>query len=289
MLALVTRRDDATLGDFLRCRRAAFDPAHLPLPSYGRRRVPGIRREELAVLAGVSTSYYTRIEQGAVTASPAVLEAIASALDLCPEDRGYLMRLARTRDYGPPTTRGSRPPLSAGLRGFLGDATAPVGVLDRALEVVGWNRLANAVFAPHLLDDDSIRGPSAIEPDLNWVQAYFLEEASRSLFDPWEDLAADLVGRLRESLAAHPDDDRVRANVDTLLDHSQDFARLWQDHLVREGPLGQVRLRHPLVGTLDLYDLTMRPTDEPDLLVIIFQPVVGTGTDRRLQELRAMT
>jgi transcriptional regulator with XRE-family HTH domain len=268
------------LGDFLRSRRDAADPDELRLPSYGRRRVSGIRREELAVLAGVSTSYYVRIEQGTVTASPAVLEAIAAALHLDDEDREHMFQLVHTRDYGPeaagPTTLPDQ--IEQLLLTFTG---VPIGVLGHDMRLLGWNRLAHAVFADHIDFDAPWSEPNGV----NWAQILFCDPRCRALFTNWDAVTIDVCGRIRASFARDPNDVAVRAIVAELCETSDRFATLWRWQPVRERPLGTALLNHPIVGALELHDTILRPAEADDHLVIVFQADPGSVTEQRLQQL----
>jgi transcriptional regulator with XRE-family HTH domain len=268
------------LGEFLRARRDAADPEDLHLPDYGRRRVAGIRREELAALAGVSTSYYVRIEQGSVTASAAVLESIASALRLDDDDRQHMFQLARTRDYGPDAAGPTRlpEPIAQLLRTLT---TVPVGVLAHDMTVLGWNRLAHAVFASHVDFDAPWSTPGGV----NWARMLFCDERSRALFVNWDPVTVDLAGRLRASFARDPNDPAVQAIVEELRATSERFETLWRWQHVRERPLGTAHLNHPSVGALELSDTILRPADADDQLVIVFQAEPGSPTEQRLRQL----
>lgn len=268
------------LGAFLRSRRDAADPDQLALPRYGRRRVAGIRREELAVLSGVSTSYYVRIEQGSVSASPSVLEAIATALGLDIEERRHMHQLAQGRDI-PPGAASSH--LSDHIEQLLRNVTAaPVGVLGHDMALLGWNQLCHAVFAGHLPFDAPWSDPSSV----NWARLLFLDPACRSLFVDWDAVTVDLAGRMRASFARTPDDPALSALVEELVDGSERFATLWDWRPVRERPLGTVQLNHPAVGLLELHDTVLRPSDCDTQLVIVFQADPGSDTEQRLAQLR---
>ena len=271
---------DVALGDFLRSRRDAFEPDRLTFPSSGRRRVPGLRREELAMLAGVSVSYYTRVEQGAVSASASVLDAIARALDLSDEDRGHLHRLARARHAA------SEPEGAEQLEGSLDLVlrtvdTTPVGVLGREMNLLGWNQLAHLVFADHLPLDAPWSGT------VNWAELLFLDPACRARFLDWDEVALDLVGRLRASAARRPDDHRIATLVADLTARSEDFARLWAAHPVRVRPLGGVRVAHPRFGELALRDTVLRAAENDEQLLLMFHADPGSDTDRTLRSMRA--
>jgi transcriptional regulator with XRE-family HTH domain len=269
------------LGDFLRARRDAADPERLGVADYGRRRVAGLRREELAMLAGVSTSYYVRIEQGGVTASPAVLEAIAAVLRLDDDDRRHMFQLARTRDYGPDAAGPT--PLADQIEQLLRTLTSvPIGVLGHDMTLLGWNQLAHAVFAGHIDFDAPWSTPGGV----NWARMLFCDEESRALFENWDAATIDLSGRLRASFARDPDDPAVQAIVEELCDTSERFATLWRWQPVRGRPLGTAYLNHPTAGALELHDTVLRPADADDQLVIVFQADPGSATEHRLHELR---
>lgn len=276
-----TTHGNEALGDFLRSRRDAMDPARLALPVYGRRGVSGVRREELAVLAGVSTSYYVRIEQGVVTASPAVLDAIATALHFDEEDRRHMFRLAQTRDYGPDDA--SVESLADGVEVLLrSHRDVPIGVLGRDMAILGWNRLGHQVFAGHLPFD----APWSTPGGLSWARLLFLDERCRTLFVDWDEVTIDLVGRLRASYARNPAEPRIARLIEELSTASERFATLWGWHPVRQRPLGEVHLDHPVVGDLWLRDLILRPADADEQLVILFQPTPGSESEQRLRTLR---
>ncbi|MBU2665056.1 helix-turn-helix transcriptional regulator [Actinoplanes bogorensis] len=268
----------AALGEFLRLRRGAFDPGQLPLPSYGRRRVPGIRREELALMAGVSVSYYTRIEQGAVTASESVLEAIATALRLDQQDRAQMFRLARS-EHAPAEPEQLTGTLQLILRTLH---EVPAGVLGRSMNMLGWNRLAHALFADHL----PFETPWATEGTLSWARLLFLDDKCRGRFARWEMQAQDMVGRLRAAQARHPDDPALASVVADLRAASPEFAELWAAHPVRDHSLGDVYLAHPALGDLQLRDTVLRPAEEDDQLLILFHAEPGSDSERKLAELR---
>lgn len=230
------------LGTFLRSRRDAADPDRLGVPRYGRRRVAGIRREELAVLAGVSTSYYVRIEQGSVSASPSVLEAIASVLGLDNEERRHMHQLAQCR-YAPADAGAMS--LSADIELVLRNvSTVPIGVLAHDMTVLGWNQLCHAVFAGHR----PFEAPWSEPGSVNWARMLFVDPACRRLFVDWDAVTIDLAGRMRASFARTPDDPALAAVIGELVDTSERFATLWNWHPVRQRSLGTVQLNHPTPG-----------------------------------------
>ncbi|ADI09968.1 XRE family transcriptional regulator [Streptomyces bingchenggensis BCW-1] len=232
-----TRR---ALGGFLRVRRGRVAPEHVGLAGGGRRRVRGLRREELAQLAGISVDYYVRLEQGRATQpSPEVLDALAKALGLDAAERRHLTTLVGTRGGPPPEARVS--PL---LRQIL-DAMAPVPafVTNHRLDVLAWNDLGGELIGG--LADPGRR-------DHNQARYFFLDPTSRTVFPEWEDRAAESVGQLRVSAGRYPDDAELATLITDLSTHSADFRRVWATGEVVMCGAGRKRLRHPVAGLLTL-------------------------------------
>ncbi|QIQ00911.1 helix-turn-helix domain-containing protein [Streptomyces liangshanensis] len=244
------------LGDFLQTRRSQLRPEDLGVPTYGeRRRVPGLRREELALLAGVSVSYYTRLEQGqSLNASPQVLDALARALRLEEAERLHLHNLARSaRAAG----RGRRPApervtaATGQLLDALGDV--PAIVTGRRGDVLAWNRLGHALFAGHL-DPDSADRP-AERP--NMARLVFLDAHTRELYAHWRGKARAVVGNLRLVAGQYPDDAALHELVGELSAKNADFASMWADHRVKACAVATYEMRHPLVGPLTVTQQTL--------------------------------
>jgi len=224
------------LGDFLRHRRGAVRPADVGLSSTGQRRVPGLRREEVAQLAGVSADYYVRLEQGRErTPSAQVLEALAAALRLDDDGRAHLFRLAglapRPRSaYG---TERADP----GLRELLETwPDSPALVLGRAYDILAANPLAEALFGPAR----------------NLMAFVFLDPAARDFYADWPGVAANTVAGFRLRHGEAPGDPRVRAVLHELLTRSPEFERLWARHDARGKSLEVKTFRHREVGELTL-------------------------------------
>ncbi|MFF8030324.1 MULTISPECIES: helix-turn-helix transcriptional regulator [unclassified Streptomyces] len=245
----------AELSEFLRTRRARLKPQDVGLPDFGRhRRVPGLRREELAQLAGVSVAYYTRLEQGnGQNVSAEVLDSIAHALRLDDAERTHLTHLAkpgRHRRKQPARAQQPRP----GLRHLLESMeTVPAYVVGRRSEILAWNRMAAALFG------DWGRMPVQ---DRNWARLVFLDPDCRDLFTEWDQKAADLVAYLRMDAGRRPDDPQLSALIGELSVKSEEFRRLWAHHDVKEKSHGVKRVRHPLVGELTLLWESFRPAGE---------------------------
>ncbi|MFF4425526.1 helix-turn-helix domain-containing protein [Streptomyces sp. NPDC001549] len=245
------------LGEFLQTRRSQLQPEDLGIPGYGeRRRVPGLRREELASLAGVSVSYYTRLEQGqSLNASPQVLDAIARALRLEEAERLHLHNLARSSATG--SGRGRRPAQErvTEATGQLLEALVhvPAIVSGRRSDVLAWNRLGHALFAGHL-DPDAPDRP-AERP--NMARMVFLDAHTRDLYADWPAKARAVVGNLRLVAGRHPDDTALHALVGELSSKSPDFASMWADHRVTACAVATYEMRHPLVGPLTVTQQTL--------------------------------
>ncbi|MFJ6484830.1 helix-turn-helix domain-containing protein [Streptomyces sp. NPDC091682] len=253
------------LGDFLRTRRSQLRPEEAGVPTYGeRRRVPGLRREELALLAGVSASYYARLEQGhSLNASPEVLDAIARALRLDGSERGHLHDLARSAR--PRSRRRPAPErvteATAQLLDALGDV--PAVVLGRCSDVLGWNRLGHALFAGHL--DPGAPDVAAQRP--NMARLVFLDAHTRDLYADWPGKARAVVGNLRLVAGQYPLDAALHTLLGELSARSEDFASMWADHRVKACTVADHEMRHPLVGSLTVMQQTLSRGPGPSIVV----------------------
>ncbi|MFE2351814.1 helix-turn-helix domain-containing protein [Kitasatospora cineracea] len=238
------------LGEFLRTRRAQLRPEDAGLTPYpGRRRVPGLRREELALLAGVSATYYTRLEQGhSANASDGVLDALARALRLTGDERAHLYDLARPARPGRAPQH--RPAKARPATRQLIDAMpqVPAAVLDRGNDVLAWNALGHALLAGHL--DPTAPDRPADRPNL--TRLLFLDPHTRELHARWEEDARTAVAALRLAVGRYPEDRRLAQLVGQLTIQSPEFAAMWARHPVRDCAVGSKSFRHPLVGPLEL-------------------------------------
>ncbi|MEU2333863.1 helix-turn-helix transcriptional regulator [Streptomyces sp. NPDC013172] len=264
---------DGDLGDFLRSRRARIRPEEVGLPSYGRRRVPGLRREEVAQLAGVSVDYYIRLEQGrGSSVSDAVLDAVARVLRLDETEHAYLRTVARPQPGGG-ARRPSVPRVRPGVR-LLMDAMerSPAFVLGRRMEVLAWNALADALL-----------GFGALAPAARSMpRMVFLDPTAADFYPEWAAIAAQTVANLRISAGLHPDDPALTALVGELSVKSADFRRLWADHEVRACAYGVKRVRHPVAGLLTLPYETLTVPEDPDQTLVAYTPEPGSETAERL-------
>ncbi|MFD8255153.1 helix-turn-helix domain-containing protein, partial [Streptomyces werraensis] len=266
----------AELSEFLRTRRARLKPQDVGLPDLGRhRRVPGLRREELAQLAGVSVAYYTRLEQGnGRNVSTEVLDAIARALRLSDAEHAHLTHLARPgrrRKRPEPRSRQARPALLQLLDAM---ETVPAYVVGRRSEILAWNRMATAVFGDW----------GALPPqERNWARMVFLDPAQRELFVEWDQKACDMVAYLRMDAGQHPDDPALSALVGELSVKSEEFRTLWARHDVKEKSHGVKRLRHPLVGELTLLWESFRPAGEAEQSLVTYFAESGSPSAEALR------
>jgi transcriptional regulator with XRE-family HTH domain len=263
------------LGDFLRARRGRLQPRDLGLEPGGRRKVTGLRREELALLAGLSTDYYQRMEQGRkVRPSDDVLDALAGALGLDDEERRHLFTLAQAArrptgpvDHGPEV-------VPDGARRLLRVLDTPAVVLGRHLDLLDWNPMAEA-----LLGD-----PDDFPPDrLNMLLLMFddTRTGDRSCAD-WERQALDYIGMLRTAVATDPTHPRATAIVGELSIRSAEFRRLWARHDVRESVSGTKTFRVPDVGDLVLHWDTYPLPGNPGPVVLVFTAEPGSADADRL-------
>ncbi|MEU8397029.1 helix-turn-helix transcriptional regulator [Nonomuraea sp. NPDC048892] len=271
------------LADFLRRARSKVDPARAGLPPDDRiRRVPGLRREEVALLAGVSTDYYTRLEQGRrITPSDQVLDAVANALDLDDAGRTYLRELVgattRTTRRRAPSVQRVRPGLYQLLDSLDGN---PVLILGRRTDVLAANRLARALFT----DFD------AMPPrERNYSRWMFLDPAARDLFVDWEEHARNCVESLRLDLAANPDDPLARDLLATLSEHSGEFRAWWDAHGVYQRTFGSKTLRHPVVGELTVEFETFTMPGDNDQTMFVYTTEPGTASREALNLLASWT
>ncbi|MFB6892441.1 helix-turn-helix transcriptional regulator [Kitasatospora sp. NPDC056327] len=274
---------ETSLAEFLRTRRARLRPEDVDLPDFGgRRRVAGLRREELSQLAGVSVDYYTRLEQGRVgNPSDAVLDAVARALRLDHEEAAHLHRLARTRpDRGRAARAAAAPqkvrPTMARLLEAMPDV--PAVVMGRRMDVLAWNRAAAALLG------DYGRLPAN---ERNIARITFLEPASRTLYDDWVGCARENAAFLRLEAGRRPDDPRLAELIGELSVRSQEFRRWWAEHPVRDKTSGRKVFHHPLAGRMELVYETLRSADDPDQALVTYTPDAGSPSEDALRMLIA--
>jgi transcriptional regulator with XRE-family HTH domain len=270
------------LRQFLRSRRGRVEPADVGLPEdAGPRRVPGLRREELARLAGVSVDYYVRLEQGRATnASEDVLDAVARALRLDDDERTHLFDLARParprhRPRAPQPQR-----VRPGIRVLLDGLETPAFLLGRRLDVLATNRMARA-----LLCDFDARPPR----ERNHARWVFLDPAARELYVDWEAIARDNVAALRMDAGRHPDDPELSALVGELSVKSPEFAGWWAERDVARLNHGTKRYHHPIVGDLTVGYEALPLPDDPEQRLFLYSVQPGSASEDALRLLASWT
>jgi transcriptional regulator with XRE-family HTH domain len=252
------------LGDFIRLHRQQIAPDSVGFSGEGRRRTPGLRREELAQLCRVSVTWLTWLEQGReVAASAAMLTRLAQALHLTAAERAYLFELAARPDPEPARSVLANPPSDV-LRS-VAQIIAPAYVLDRHWDVVAANALARTLF----LDWGA---ESHVTPP-NLLRFLFFNIHAKALIDDWETRCARLVAEFRADCGRQADTPSIRGLVEALCSASPAFAGYWQSKavLAREG--GERRFHHPQLGTLVFEQLTLRPAVHKDLKLVILLPI----------------
>jgi transcriptional regulator with XRE-family HTH domain len=279
MTAVDAHTASGELGEFLRSRRDALTPEDAGITSYGLRRVPGLRREELAQLAGVSVAYYTRLEQGqALQASDGVIDALARALQLREDERTHLFELAKPRPTRPRPPRPEHVPAS-GLQLLGAISGIPAIILGRRSDVLAWNPLAHALFAGHLPFD----APADPGQRPNLTRMLFLDQHTRELYRDWSDEAALAVASLRFIAAGYPDDRRLAELVGGLSLNSPAFAALWAKHTVRLCTSGTKRLHHPEIGDLDLNYLALHLPNSDGQRLLTYTAPDGSSSANALR------
>ncbi|MYQ79724.1 MULTISPECIES: helix-turn-helix transcriptional regulator [unclassified Streptomyces] len=262
------------LAGFLRTRRARVDPASAGISADSRRRVDGLRREEVAHLSGVSVDYYVRLEQGRATQpSEQVLDALARVLGLDETEREHLDRLARQRRRRAKTPGGRVRPELLRVLDLVTDA--PALIMDHRMDVLAGNRLARLLYGRAL-------------PGMNTARHLFLEEAERGLYAEWEQCTLDAVGHLRLAAGKYPDDARLASLIGELSMGSDRFRRLWARADVRARTHGRKVYRHPLVGVLELHQENFSLVDAPGREMIVLSAAPGSPAEDGLRLLSGL-
>ena len=263
------------IAEFLASRRGKVTPEQVGLPAYGPRRVKGLRREEVASLAGVSVEYYKRLERGSASGvSDAVLEALARALLLDDAERSHLHDLARAASPVAPTRRRStqqrvRPVVQRIVDGMA----APAVVRNSRLDYLSANALGRALYAPVF---------ESREQPANSARFTFLDPVAQDFYAEWEQTARDLVGLLRSEAGRNPYDKELSNLVGELSTRSQDFRAWWAAHNVRFHQTGTKRLHHPLVGDLELSYEVLELSADAGLSVSVFSAEPGSRSQQAL-------
>jgi transcriptional regulator with XRE-family HTH domain len=257
-----------TLGEYLRARRELVDPAAVGLPVTGLRRTPGLRREEVASLAGISADYYLRLEQGRDRhPSPPVLDALASVLGLDATARQYLLSLSAAR---PATARRPRREVvPAGIRQLLDVLGLPGFVESRIFDVLAANRLATALLP-------------TIRPGENRLRSVLLDEGERAMQPDWAQAIGGMVAAFRASVGTDTDDPRIAQLVGELSLASDQFRRLWARHDVKPLAGAPARILHPQVGMLELRREKLVIGDSGGQLLVVYHAEPGSESARSL-------
>jgi transcriptional regulator with XRE-family HTH domain len=273
--------------EFLTSRRARLTPEQAGLPDFGgRRRVPGLRREEVALLAGMSVEYYIRFERGnAKGVSEAVLEGISRALKLDDAERSHLYDLVRAanegvhpqRRRGRPKTQQVRPSIQQLIDAM---ADVPVFVQNGRLDILATNKLGRAVFSELYVQP---------QRPANFGRFVFLDSRAESFYRDWDDAAYQTVALLRSEAGRSPHDRVLSDLVGELSTQSDRFRILWASHDVREHRTGIKRVTHPIVGDLDLQFEAMDLSSERGLQLIAYSAAPGSPTADALKVLASWT
>ncbi|MEV5810010.1 helix-turn-helix transcriptional regulator [Streptomyces parvulus] len=262
--------------DFLTTRRARITPEQAGLPVHGRRRVAGLRREEVALLAGVSVDYYVRMERGDLTgASESVLEAVAQALQLDEAEHEHLFDLARKANASPARRRRApaqrvRPTVQHVLDAITG---TPAWITNGRQDILAINEVGRALYEPLFADP---RRPA------NAARFTYLDPTAKTFLREWEKSAADIAASLRQEAGRNPYDSALTELIGELSTRSEDFRQLWAAHNVRLHRTGVKRLNHPVVGDLDLNFETFELAHEPGLMMAVYTAAPDTPAAEKL-------
>ena len=271
------------IGAFLTSRRARVTPEQAGLPTYGKRRVPGLRREEVASLAGVSIDYYKRLERGNVSGvSDGVLEALARALQLDDAERAHLFDLARAAN--PTVAPRRRRPIQQRVRPvvqrILDSMDTPALVRNARVDYLAANQLGHALYAPLF---------ESREQPANSARFTFLDPAAVDFYPDWERVASDLVAHLRSEAGRNPYDRGLSDLVGELSTRSDEFRTRWAAHNVRFHQTGTKRLHHPVVGALSLSYETMDLAADAGLNLTVYTAEAGSASQQALDLLASWT
>lgn len=272
------------IRDFLRSRRGRITPEQAGLPAYGgNRRVTGLRREEVAILAGVSVDYYVRMERGTLTGtSDGVLEALARALQLDDAERDHLFDLARRSDAGAtPRRRPAEQKVRPSVQQVLDAIThAPAWVRNARHDHLASNPLARALYAPmHSSPINAARQP------INTARFVYLDPASREFFPDWDRAADDVAAMLRIEAGKNPHDRALSDLIGELSTRSEIFRTRWAKHNVKFHRTGIKKLHHPIVGDLELNYEAMDLTTDPGLTMLVYTAPIGSPSADALRML----
>lgn len=259
------------LATFLRARRAQLKPHDVGLPEgVGRRRTPGLRREEVSQLSGIGLTWYTWLEQGRdIHISEQVVEALVTTLRLSPDDRKHLYALAGIRLAGP---RPADEPVSAAVQRMLDSVSPnPAYIINERFDLVAWNRAQAALW----LDPGTL---PAAERNLVWLM--FTEPTVRGLLRDWPSAARDLIAQFRAATGRHADDPRYAELAERVRAVSPEFQDWWESYPVADFDIGVNELNHPVVGGIQLDLMHLRVVEHPTLTVVLHTPMTAADAER---------
>jgi transcriptional regulator with XRE-family HTH domain len=269
------------IKDFLSTRRASITPEQAGLPNYGvHRRVKGLRREEVAMLAGVSAEYYTKLERGNLAgASDSVLGSLASALKLSDDERSYLYMLARNQ-AGSKVIRRTVPPMTIrpNLQFIIDQMDVATYVRNTRMDILGSNPMARQLF-PWLAEAEG--------RPVNMARYVFLDPDARTFFAEWPKAASDTVTMLRVQAARDPFDRAITELIGELSTLSPEFRQLWAKHNISRSQLGQKHYNHPVVGQLYLNYQILNVADDPNLIMLVYNAAPDSADVEKLQILKS--
>jgi len=273
------------IQEFLTSRRARITPTQAGVRTFGigSRRVPGLRREEVASLAGVSIAYYTKLERGdASGVSDTVLEALSLALQLDDAERAHLFDLVRAQQPIPRTRRRrtAQQTIRPGVQRLLDRIDAPAYVRNGRMDIIATNKLGEALYSEILLNP---RRPA------NTARFCFLDPRAATFFVDWEQTADNSVAVLRAEAGRNPHDQNLTNLIGELSTQSEDFRVRWARHDVGTHDTGVKRLHHPLVGLLELTYEGMTLAADPDLVMFAFTAEIGSKSEQALNLLASWT
>ncbi len=271
-VAISERR--AELSDFLRSRRARLTPSDVGLLEGVRRRTPGLRREEVALLANIGATWYTRLEQGLpINVSSQVLDSIAQALRLTEAERRHLYLLASQTLPEPRIDHDEvvSPILKRALFGF---DPFPAYIRGRRWDVLAWNRAATMIFGY----DESLQGR-----DRNMLWRYFTDPGCKSRYK-WDTIGPKIVAQFRAVWARYPEDEIILGLINDLQERSEHFRRWWAQHNVADVTEGMKYFYDERLGELIFDHTTLEVPGSPDMRVVLFTPETGSETERKVRE-----
>ncbi|TYP67372.1 helix-turn-helix transcriptional regulator [Paenibacillus methanolicus] len=255
------------LGDFLRKRRAGLTPHEAGIPSYGQRRKPGLRREEVAQLAHVGVSWYTWLEQGRdIKPSAQVLESLSQALKLTPDERRHLFSLSGQSlpPQSAPADRTVRPPYQQVIDEL---SPTPAYVIGYRWDYLAWNKAAEEVFA--------ISHPNPPH-DLNLLWHFFASPIIKERFREWQQMARGVVAEFHTVRARYLNDPSLNQLIEDLKQVSPDFCHWWLEHDARSLLDGYIEIEHPVLGRLEFEHMTLQVPSDPDVKMMIYPPFQDT-------------